>query len=518
MPEESYADWLRRKHDALGISLGTVAPVVADVTGTAEGVADATELVVGHISVVFDVPRAGGDIIVRAKTAEEPQYEAERWARGAARDAGVPVAEILGIRHLPQGDRWISVCVERKLRSRSLTSRMGGVLAQLNSVEPEGYGGLDGTGRRGWRSRGWRWASRPWTTGSRTTGCRRPSRHSPFCRPIWLEPTKGGNQMSTLKTSGSAELAERLLRRVTTRISGLTELLGGEYSAAYAAATDQGEVVLRINKNQGYDGDLLAQRLVGSALAMPAILGSGFDEEVHWCMSERVPGAICWELEGEAARAMAGPLCDVLDQLAAIDISGSSGYGSVGESGDAPYPTWRACVADLYGSTLVPPAEELADRLTSRDRALMQRCADVAEATAHALTEDRVLLHGDFNPSNVLQQDGIVTGLVDWGCQYGDQLLEVAGWDLFRPDFGLAETYLARHPDLTGAQERLTHYAARYAAFAVRFLVHTGQDGKREHWFEQWEPRFAAAAPGDPKGAHVPVRDRAPDVRRPGGR
>lgn len=301
---------------------------------------------------------------------------------------------------------------------------------------------------------------------------------------------------------------------MTTGIADLTPLLGGEYSAAYAASTDQGEVVLRINKTQGYGGDVLAHRLVGAALPMPAILGTGFDEGVHWCVSERLAGAICWELEGRAARAMAGPLCEVLDRLNAVDLRGAKGYGPVGEDGNAPYPTWRARVADLYGTSVVPPADDLAARFTPRDHAFLRRCAKIADATAHALTEQRALLHGDFNPANVLQQNDRITGLVDWGCQYGDPLLEVAGWDLFRPDFGLVETYLDRHPDLTGAQERIAHYQARYAMFAMRFFVHTGQDGKRQHQLSEWEPRFAAVTVGQPKEPSVPLRERAADVRR----
>ncbi len=164
MAEDEYSAWLRSKHDALKITLATITPVVEDVCGNAEGIAAAQELVVGHSSVVFDVPRPDGAVIVRAKVGEAAHYEAERWARAAAADAGVPTPAILGLRHLHRDDHVVSVCVERKSpgpplievfhelgsdhpRSVLLTQRMGAVLSCLHAVRPDGFGALDGQGR-----------------------------------------------------------------------------------------------------------------------------------------------------------------------------------------------------------------------------------------------------------------------------------------------------------------------------------------------------------------------------------
>ncbi len=294
--------------------------------------------------------------------------------------------------------------------------------------------------------------------------------------------------MPELKTAASLDLVRQLLRRVVSDVAEIEPLVGGEYSAAFAARSSAGPVVLRVNKNQGYDGDVYAQRFASPQLPVPAVLATGLDDGLHWCVSERCPGTILWPLEGEAARAMAEPLCDVLDALAAIDVSGTSGYGLAGTDGEAPYDSWRAYTRE---SLLRPVATAGLDehdlRLTSRDQAFLARCAAITAANEAALREDRTLLMGDFNAANILHEGPRITGLVDWSPRYGDQLWEVAGFDLFRPDFGLAETYLARHPGLPAARERLAYYCARYADFVVRFFTYTEQTDKKQYCLDRWE-------------------------------
>ncbi len=163
--EEPYQEWLESKHDALGITFGTVAPAVEDVCGTVGDPRDARRVVAGHSSVVFDAPVRDGRVIVRARVAAEPAYEAEEWARAKCRAVGVPAARIIGVRRVHRDDgRWLSVCVEERCPGRPLSEvfseagpesetslllagEVGALLSRMHGVQPDGYGQLDGSGR-----------------------------------------------------------------------------------------------------------------------------------------------------------------------------------------------------------------------------------------------------------------------------------------------------------------------------------------------------------------------------------
>ena len=162
--EQPYQDWLQGRQDALGITVSTLAPLVEDVCGDVRGLQDASRIVSGHSSVVFDIPTAEGHVIVRAKVAEDPAYEAEEWARLRCRAVGVPAPRIIGVRRaLREDGSWLSVCVEERCsgrplaevfsesgpeseRSLHLAGQVGAFLSRMHGVQPDGFGELSGSG------------------------------------------------------------------------------------------------------------------------------------------------------------------------------------------------------------------------------------------------------------------------------------------------------------------------------------------------------------------------------------
>jgi Ser/Thr protein kinase RdoA (MazF antagonist) len=121
-------------------------------------------LVVGEDNEVYDATTTGGDrVIVRISHAEDPRFEAERWALDTVRAAGVPTPVVLQVEPvaLPDG-RTVTFCVEEKLpgtpldvlldhdvRPERAIRQLGEILSAIHGNPIDGFGYLRPDGR-GW--------------------------------------------------------------------------------------------------------------------------------------------------------------------------------------------------------------------------------------------------------------------------------------------------------------------------------------------------------------------------------
>lgn len=94
--------------------------------------------------------------------------------------------------------------------------------------------------------------------------------------------------------------------------------------------------------------------------------------------------------------------------------------------------------------------------------------------------EERRLVHGGYDLSNVLGHEGRVTGVLDWiDARYGDFLYDIAGLDFWTPGEGYAERCRSRYAaDIPPAyDERVLCYQCYHALDALRFHARTGDRG-----------------------------------------
>lgn len=123
-------------------------------------------IIAGEASEVYDVELADGrHIIVRIARGEEKQYEQEVWALEQARKVGgIPVPEVLLIKHLPQAGGFLSFCVQNKLpgeplerggidfdlyseaRRRRIINKAGEILSRIHTIKTSGFGYLKAEG------------------------------------------------------------------------------------------------------------------------------------------------------------------------------------------------------------------------------------------------------------------------------------------------------------------------------------------------------------------------------------
>lgn len=219
-----------------------------------------------------------------------------------------------------------------------------------------------------------------------------------------------------------------LIGRHFDRVGGVTQLVEGEDSRAFAFEADGEFLVIRINQDiQGFEKDRLAHRNFSRpGLPIPEILQTGpTGFGGYFCVSRRADGETLQALPPGEAYAYGAAIGRLLDALGDLDPGTASGYGPFDAGGRARYEHWADYLAgDWNWDRLSPgtrggPVRELAAELRLRARHIPDR---------------RGIVHGDFGANNVLVADGEVTALLDWSdAIIGDPLYDVANILFWRP-------------------------------------------------------------------------------------
>jgi hygromycin-B 4-O-kinase len=253
-----------------------------------------------------------------------------------------------------------------------------------------------------------------------------------------------------------------LLAARYSRIEGLWQLAEGEESQAYAAVADGQQIVVRINsRREGFDKDAFIAELWPTRW-VPKVMAIEPLSDAWLCISERMPGVTLQAL-GRGAESCAQEVLEVLDSIAASDVSSIVGYGPFSASGIGICPSWQAFVASIDGP-----------------RDLVRLVCE------YQYGEKRALVHGDFGSNNVLAENGTVTGVIDWSeALIGDPLYDIANLFFWRPWLECMEVqcqYLALHrADRLIDQELLTRYQVRIG-LQVAAEARADGDEKMEQW------------------------------------
>lgn len=217
-------------------------------------------------------------------------------------------------------------------------------------------------------------------------------------------------------------------------------LLGaGAESRVYALSDD---LVLRVYR--GHAGRTIEERKAllaalprdAVSFALPDIVGEGAVGGATYTVERRVPGrsldAALKYLLGDARADAWRNYLDAAEAIARLTIAGDA-FGETTGWGGTPLRerTWTGFLLASIDRTL----REMGDIL-SRDVPRFDAALDRVRQGVIGLGEpaERVLVHGDFYPQNVMVDDaGRVTGVIDFGGNtlLGDQRMDLASAALF---------------------------------------------------------------------------------------
>ena len=291
--------------------------------------------------------------------------------------------------------------------------------------------------------------------------------------------------------NGKPQIAEvevlALLReRFAAPIDDLAVVSGGQIAQTYGFSAGGAHYILRFTQHMGanLDKEVLIQRLLAATpVPVAPILYVGRRGDLHYAISRRMPGAPLTESPPNTYEEVFPALLQTLDDIHAVDVSATSGFGIFGDNGVGFFPSWRASLAfireeepewDFYGKwhTLFETTfleRDVWDAIYARMMELLAVCP-----------EERSLVHGNYGFGNVLAVDMRITAVLDWlDAKYGDFLFDVAWLDFWSTELNVHRRFATHYAERSIAvphyAERILCYQCYIALDGMRFFA------KRQH-------------------------------------
>ncbi|MHA6298068.1 phosphotransferase family protein [Devosia sp. CAU 1758] len=255
----------------------------------------------------------------------------------------------------------------------------------------------------------------------------------------------------------------------------------GVESQAFAFDADGGAFVVRVNALAGgFEKDRLAHdRFNRAQLPVPEVLLIAECGPLHWyCVSRRVTGDTLQALPTGSAFRYGKAAARLLDALAKNAMDPAAGAGPFDGTGQASFTRWPDYVSSVSGWdwSALPGAQR---------QSAMEVVGQVCRM-ANDLPDLRRLVHGDFGSNNVLVQDGVVIGLIDWSeAMIGDPVYDLANLLFWRPWLDCMEQqcrFIEEHESWRlSERDALTCYQLRIGLGVLRDAVLDG-DTAMANW------------------------------------
>jgi len=287
--------------------------------------------------------------------------------------------------------------------------------------------------------------------------------------------------------------AEAFLRaHLSTEISALRRLQGGEWSTAYYLMVDGAALVARFSSvDEDVAKDAAAFGFATTHLPVPRIIEVGEALGGYFAISEFATGRPLDSVTGSEMVVTLPSLLLTLDAIRNVPLTATSGFGRWGPRGGASFPSWAQFLMDVKNgpaptSRIAGWRERLEDSPTGAgpfDRAY-QRLREIAPT----LPRVRHLVHADLLNGNLLVSDGHVSAVLDWGnALYGDFLYDLAWFQFWSP-------WYPAWSGIDFVDEAKRHYrdvalvVPHFEARLTACLLHIGLDGQAYSAFkERWD-------------------------------
>lgn len=258
----------------------------------------------------------------------------------------------------------------------------------------------------------------------------------------------------------------------------IKEFSENEVSRAFLLSTQDREYVIRVDSVMDtFAKDKYAyEHFATEELIIPKTVQLGkIEEGLFYSITEKLDGITLNELNDLEFKNVLPNLASVLRKIHNTDISKTTGYGNWGIDGKGDHKSWKDYIISLRKSKYWNW-----DEMFSKDKyekELFDKAYNKMIGLSKFISEDRFLLHGDYGFSNVLIENGKVTGVLDWGVsKYGDFIYDIAWLDFWavKTNYGafLKDYYVDKN--LSSYDERLLCYKCHVGLTSSGFFAKYG--------------------------------------------
>ncbi len=158
-----YQEYLEQLQSKMHTADDLIINVLKEATG--KEMINKRRIIAGEANEVYEITLAdNSQVFVRISQRKEPDFEQEKWAIDQVKKIGVPVPEVLLIKHLKTDDKSLSFCVQKKVEGevldrgnidfgkfdkklqRKIINQAGEILSKINSIKTKGFGQINKNG------------------------------------------------------------------------------------------------------------------------------------------------------------------------------------------------------------------------------------------------------------------------------------------------------------------------------------------------------------------------------------
>lgn len=260
------------------------------------------------------------------------------------------------------------------------------------------------------------------------------------------------------KHISGADVQKFLETHHNNQIERFVHIQEGKHSDAFAYIHSGQEYIARFNvTDEGFLKDAYAYENFSNAkILIPKIIETGtFNENLFFCISEKVHGETAKEQYNKGDFSSLPIQFETVEAIKAIPIHpNDAGFGKWKVGGQAEHD-FDKYFAEICNGGISDWAVFQEIRYFDKDfvEYLLTR---IQKYSSHSIGV-RELVHGDFGGSNLLVNNGKVSGIIDWAHSfYGDRFWDVGRIVLFCPNKKVTTSAaLNFYKDLPNFKERI---------------------------------------------------------------